>query len=71
MGPHGDVDLLVVKSGASRRQLALTIYRNLRGTPFPIDVIVVTPEETKRYGSCPALIIEEPALREGRPVYAA
>lgn len=70
MGPNSDVDLLVVKAGAHRRKLAMAIYRSLRGVGWATDVIVVTPEDIERYGNCPALIIE-PALREGRIVYAA
>lgn len=70
MGPHSDVDVLVVKSGAHRRKLAMEIYKNLAGIGIAKDVIVVTPEDIERYGQCPALIIE-PALREGRVIYAA
>jgi len=69
MGPHSDVDLLVVKSGVHRRKLAMEIYKNLTGVGCAVDVIVVTPEDIERYSHCPALIIE-PALREGRVVYA-
>jgi predicted nucleotidyltransferase len=70
MGPNSDVDLLVVKSGGHRRQLAMQIYRHIRGVGCAVDVIVVTPEDIERYGNCPALIIE-PALKEGKVVYAA
>jgi len=35
-----------------------------------VDVVVVRPEDIKRYGNCTALIIE-PALREGKLLYAA
>jgi len=69
MGPHSDVDLLVVKSGVHRRNLAKAIYRNLLGVGQAVDIIVVTPEDIERYGKCPALVIE-PALREGKVVYA-
>lgn len=70
MGPHSDVDLLVIKSGVHRRRLAMQIYRNMMGVGYAVDVIVVTPQDIERYGNCPALVIE-PALREGRIVYAA
>jgi len=70
MGPHSDVDLLVVKSEAHHRKLAMEIYRNLPGVGCAVDVVVVTPEDIERYGNCPALVIE-PAIREGRVVYAA
>ena len=69
MGPHSDVDLLVVRSGVHRRKLAMAIYKHLAGVGCPVDVIVVTPEDIERYGNSPALIIH-PALKEGRVVYA-
>src|SRR5512142_776703 len=69
MRSDSDVDLLVVKSGAHRRRLASEIYMHLFDMKQSIDVIVVTPEDIERYGHSPALIIE-PALREGRVVYA-
>ena len=68
MGPHSDVDLLVVKAGVHRRNLAARIYRNLYGVDAAVDFVVVTPEDVERYGSSHALVIK-PALREGRVVY--
>lgn len=70
MGPNSDVDLLVVKSGAHRRKLAGDIYMRLIGVGQAVDVVVITPEDIERYCSSPALVIE-PALREGKVVYAA
>jgi len=69
MGPNSDLDLLVVKSGAHRRRLAQAIYRNLVGVGRAVDVVVVTPEDIERYQDSFALVIE-PALREGKVVYA-
>lgn len=69
-GPDSDLDLLVVKRGAHRRKLAGDIYMNLIGVGRAVDVVVVTPEDIERFGDSPALIIE-PALREGRDIYAA
>ena len=68
--PETDLDLLVVKEGAHRRRLASEIHASLAGVGVPVDVVVVTPEDVRRYGESPALVIE-PALREGRIVYAA
>src|SRR6266571_2503074 len=68
MGPHSDLDLLVIKAGAHRRQLAQAIYRRLIGLGQAVDVVVVTPEDVQRYRHCPAMIIE-PALREGKAIY--
>ena len=70
MGPHSDVDLLVIKSGANRLDLMGEIYRNLHGVGEPIDVIVATPEDVERYRNSHFLVLA-PALKEGRIVYAA
>lgn len=69
MGPNSDVDLLVIKSGVHRRRLTQAIYMNLFGVGQAVDVVVVTPEDIERYKDSFALVIE-PALREGKVVYA-
>ena len=69
-GPDSDVDLLVVKRGVHRRKLAGEIYMRLIGVGRAVDVVVVTPEDIERFGDSPALVIE-PALREGKVIYAA
>ncbi len=68
LGPNSDVDVLVIKSGAERRKLAMAIYEKLIGVGCAVDVVVATPEDIARYGECPALVYE-PALREGKVVY--
>ena len=68
MGPHSDLDLLVIKAGAHRRQLAQAIYRRLVGLGEAVDVVVVTPEDVQRYRHCPGMVVE-PALREGKAIY--
>lgn len=68
-GPDSDLDLLVVKSGVHRRHLAREIYRRLFGIPVPVDVIVVRPEDVRAFQGKVGTIID-PALREGREVYA-
>jgi predicted nucleotidyltransferase len=71
MGPDSDVDLLVVKSGVPhRRRLAQQIHQAFFGLGVPVDVIVVTPEDIRAFSNKVGTIIE-PALREGREVYAA
>src|SRR6266516_7425773 len=71
MGPHSDVDLLVVKKGkCDRSRLVGDIYMRLQGVVQAVDVIVVTPKEVERYRNTHCLIIA-PALREGREVYHA
>ncbi len=68
--PDSDIDLLVVKSGVHRRRLAQAIYMNLIGVGHPVDVVVVTPEDVERFKDSFALVIE-PAIREGKIVYAS
>jgi len=70
MGPHSDVDLLVIKAGANRLDLMGLIYRHLHGVGEAVDVIVATPEDIERYGDSHPLVFA-PALKEGRVVYAA
>lgn len=70
MGPHSDVDLLVVKRADNLRELTGRIYRRLRGVDAAVDAVMVTPEDVARYGDCHALVIK-PALREGKVIYGA
>ena len=71
MGPHSDIDVLVVKSGEYRRiEVMHAIRRALRGFGHAVDLVVATPTELARYGDCFALVYY-PALREGRELYAA
>jgi len=71
MGPHSDVDLLVVKKGKfDRSRLVGDIYMKFHGVGQAVDVIVVTPQEVERYRNTHCLVIA-PALREGREVYHA
>lgn len=69
-GPDSDLDLLVIKSCPHRRKLAVKLYETIGGLGCPVDIIAVTPEDIERYGYSPALVIE-PALREGKVLYAA
>jgi len=68
MGPNSDVDLLVVKTGANRLELAQRIYSRLHGVGEAVDVIVTTPEDIEKYHDNPALIIAS-ATAEGRIIY--
>lgn len=70
MGPHSDIDLLVVKGGDyDRGRLTEEIYMSLFGIGAPVDVVVATPEEIERYRDCHAAVVA-PALREGRVLHA-
>lgn len=69
MGPHSDLDLLVVKNGDYHKgRLTEEIYMHLFGVGRAVDVVVVTPEDTERYRNTHALVIK-PALQEGKVVY--
>lgn len=71
MGPHSDLDLLVVMpDGVHRRHTAQRIYRSLLGFGVAKDVIVVTESDVRDYGDNPSLVLF-PALREGKEIYVA
>ena len=70
MGPDSDLDFLVVKACASRRETARAIRRPLFGIAVPIDIVVATPEDLARHGQTIGLIYRS-ALQEGKVVYAA
>jgi uncharacterized protein len=71
MGPHSDLDLLVIKSGnVDKLRLAQKIYRNMGGVDYAVDIIVATSGDIARYGNSIGLVYK-PALHEGRVVYDA
>ena len=71
LGPNSDLDfLVVVDEPAHRRHVAQAIYRNLIGVGFAADIVVVTTDDVRRYRTNPNLVIQ-PALDEGRVLYAA
>lgn len=71
MGPHSDLDLLViVKDGTHRRRASEAICRALRGVGVPKDVVVATVDDVREYGDNYSLVLS-PALEEGRQLYAA
>jgi len=70
-GPDSDVDLLIVMDvkGSKRRQ-AVEIDLALSDRRFPLDLIVVTPEEFEKYRDIVGHIVY-PAVREGKVLYNA
>jgi len=67
--PGSDVDLLVVtRKGETRRQMAVALYRALRGSGVGKDIIVVRPEDFKRYRDVVGTIVY-PAAHDGRVLY--
>jgi predicted nucleotidyltransferase len=71
MGPHSDVDLLVVMpDGVHRRHTAQHLYRALTGLGISKDIVVVTDSDVRQFSDEPSLVIC-PALKEGRELYRA
>jgi predicted nucleotidyltransferase len=69
MGPHSDLDLLVVMpDGTHRGHTTEAIYLGLRGLRVATDVVVVTEGDIRDYGANPSLVLF-PALREGKDLY--
>ncbi len=68
--PDSDVDLLVVmnNAGKTKRNREIEIRLALRGLGVPKDVIVVTPQEFKKYRNLVGTIVR-PASREGKILY--
>jgi hypothetical protein len=70
MGPDSDLDVLVIiPPGIHRRKTARSIYRNLIGVGFAVDVVVVTEQDVERYKDNSGLVIKS-ALEQGRILYA-
>ncbi|MCL4504554.1 MAG: nucleotidyltransferase domain-containing protein [Chloroflexi bacterium] len=71
MGPHSDLDLLVVMpTGTHRRKTAQRLYRQMGGMGVPFDLVVATPEDLELHRDNPGLIYQT-ILREGKEVYVA
>lgn len=71
MGPHSDLDVLVVMpDGSDRRAVAGSLYRAYRGLEYAHDVVVVWQSDVEQYGQNPYLIIHT-ALTGGRELYRA
>ena len=71
MGPHSDIDLLVVLQGPVDRMLARQrAYDATRPVDTAHDIVVATSADIERYGKSHALVYK-PALAEGRVLYRA
>ncbi len=68
MGPHSDIDLLVIKDGENDWDLTRRIYSGLSGAGAPVDIIVASTTTIERYKNSHALVYK-PALREGKVMY--
>lgn len=71
VGPDSDYDFLVVKRGRYRKvKLLGDLHMALCGSGVPVDIVLATPGEVRRYRNAHCLVIQ-PALKEGREVYRA
>jgi predicted nucleotidyltransferase len=69
MGPHSDVDLLVIKGGPYDYHRVITdIYSALADVEPATEVVLATPEQVARYRDSFCLVFY-PALREGKIIY--
>jgi uncharacterized protein len=71
MGPHSDIDLLVISNhDQDRSQVVGDIYVALHGVGKAVDIIMATPEEVEQYRDSRSLVIH-PALKHGKEIYRA
>jgi len=71
MKPDSDIDLLVVVSGdADRRKILRSVYRNMIGFDFAVDVVIATEDILKKHRDNFSLVYYA-ALKEGKKIYAA
>ena len=68
MKAGSDLDLLIVKAGCNRRDLAARAQCSLSADGPLVDVIAATPEQAEKHRDSPSLVLG-PALREGITVY--
>jgi len=68
-GPDSDVDLLVVmETSLSSRQQRLAISRALSPRPFPMDIVVRTPQEIQRRVTAGDFFLQE-IMATGKVLY--
>src|SRR6266545_6607399 len=71
MGPHSDLDVLVVVAdGHDCIATAQTLYRQVRGLGYATDILVVQQSDLEKYGDNPYLIYHT-ALTEGKDLFRA
>lgn len=71
MGPHSDLDVLVVMpDDCNSREVAMRLYDQLSGLGHAKDLVVVRQSDVEQYGDNPYLIMHT-ALIEGKELYHA
>lgn len=69
VGPHSDIDVMVVMpEGVDRLGTARLIYRSLGDLQVPVDVLVASEDDLVRYRDTKGLIYRN-VVREGRAIY--
>lgn len=64
-----DLDLLIIeREVTARRKESVRIRRALRPLRVPVDILVFSVDEVKRYGDIMGTVLY-PGLREGKVVY--
>ena len=64
-----DFDLLIIeREVTARRKESVRIRRALRPLRVPVDILVYSRDEVKRYGNIMGTVLY-PALREGKVIY--
>lgn len=71
MGPHSDLDVLVVMpDGCDPLAVAQTLHGRLSGLGIAKDIVVVQASDLERFGRNPSLVLHA-ALSEGKELYRA
>ena len=68
-GKHSDIDFLVIaESDLPRHKRSCQLHLMFKPYPFPMDILVYTPEEVEDAGKCKLSFISH-VLREGKKIY--
>lgn len=71
MGPHSDLDLLVVVSdGNNTLHVAQKLHGQMRGLAYAKDFVVVQESDLEKFKDNPYLIYHT-AIKEGKEIYHA
>lgn len=68
-GPDSDIDLFIIKETKNTRETAKKIDGSIFPRPFPIDILVYSPEQLKRRQKMNDFFIED-ILTKGKVLYA-
>jgi predicted nucleotidyltransferase len=68
-GKHSDIDFLVIaESNLPRYKRSRQLHLMFKPYPFPMDIIVYTPQEVEDARKCELSFISH-VLREGKKIY--